>query len=223
MRGTIRIVGIASGVRQAAVLDQIKWLGHGSFLIHGPPIIYINPWRIDSVTFHADVILIGHEHYDHFSVTDIEKLRGEGTITIGNEKVAAVLENTVVLRHWQTFALGHCGIMAIPAYHPSSVTHTREDGGLGFMISLNTYDIYYAGDTGLIAEMAHLRPDIAILPIDGNSTLTVDEAIEAVRILRPRWVLPANWGHDGQGATRTEASEFAHQAGSYARVILPSN
>ena len=53
------------------MIDRIQWLGHGSFFIQGPPLIYINPSRVTRRTFLADVILVGHAHQEHFSVADI--------------------------------------------------------------------------------------------------------------------------------------------------------
>jgi len=203
------------------MIEQIKWLGHGSFQIEGPPIIYINPWRVIRTAFLADIILVSHDHYDHCSVADIEKLRGEQTIVIGNEKVASMIPDVTILRPWQSITIDRVNIKGVPAYSPNSVQHSLEDGGLGFVISMNYYDIYYAGDTGIIDEMRRIQPDIAILPIDNDGTLSVDEALEVVKIIHPKWVIPSNWGARGEGATRTEANTFKERVGNLARVALP--
>ncbi|MCU0511853.1 MAG: MBL fold metallo-hydrolase [Anaerolineae bacterium] len=205
------------------MIDHIQWLGHGSFLIQSQPIIYINPWRVVRNAFHADVILIGHDHYDHCSVADVTKLCGPATRIIGNEKVAALIPQTEVLRAWQSINVERARITAVPAYSPGDLRHPLTDGGLGFLISLNFYDIYYAGDTMLIPEMQRLHPDIAILPIDADGTLSVEEAVAAVGILRPRYVLPANWGAAGEGAAEMDARMFKKQVGGRAQVILPED
>lgn len=204
------------------MIDSIQWLGHGSFLIQSQPIIYINPWRVVRTAFHADVILIGHDHYDHCSVADVDKLRGPETKIIGNERVAASIPDTIVLRPWQSINIDRARITAVPAYSPDDLQHPLSDGGLGFVISLNFYDIYYAGDTGLIPEMQRLHPDIAILPIDNEGTLSIETAVEAVSILRPRYVLPCNWGPTGPGASELDAREFKNRVGGRAEVILPA-
>src|SRR5215813_860603 len=136
------------------MIDRIQWLGYGSFFIQGPPLIYINPWRITRHTFLADVILVSHQHYEHCSLADIEKLRGSATRVISNELVKQEVEGCEVLRPWQSIQVDRAGIKAIPAYSPDGWQHPQEDGGLGFVISLNFYDIYYAGDTQIISEMA---------------------------------------------------------------------
>jgi len=203
------------------MIDNIQWLGHGSFVIQSDPLIYINPWRITRKVFHPDVILIGHEHHQHFSIPDIEKLRGAETKIIGNQAIVEQLPEATLLRHWNIINIGKASIKAIPAYSPNSPKHPLEAGGLGFVISLNFYDIYYAGDTQIIPEMSRLHPDIAILPIDGNGTLTVEEAVETVQLMRPRWVIPSNWGYPSDGASLVEAQRFKRLIGDSATVIIP--
>lgn len=205
------------------MIEHIQWLGHGSFLIQSDPIIYINPWRVIRTAFLADVILITHDHYDHCSIGDIEKLRGPNTIIISNERVAEQIPDITLLRPWHSMSIGRASIKAVPAYSPNDVRHPKADGGLGFIISINYFDIYYAGDTKKISEMSMIHPDIAILPIDNDGTLSVDEAVDVVKLLRPRWVMPSNWGSRGEGVTYVEADEFRHKVGSNAGVILPDN
>lgn len=204
------------------MIDRIQWLGHGSFRIEGPPLIYINPWRVVRTAFHADLILIGHDHYEHFSVADIEKLRGADTVIITNEKVAEQLPGCTVLRPWQSFTMDRARITAVPAYSPGDLRHRAEDGGLGFVISLNFYDIYYAGDTHIIPEMDRISPDMAILPIDGNGTLDVQSACDVVKKMRPRYVFPCNWGTGVFGAMPQDALEFKQLIGGRAEVVMPA-
>jgi L-ascorbate metabolism protein UlaG (beta-lactamase superfamily) len=204
------------------MLDRIQWLGHGSFRIEGPPLIYINPWRVVRVAFHADAILIGHDHYEHFSPADIEKLRGPETKIITNEKVSNMVQGAVHLLPWHSITVDRARITAIPAYSPGDPRHAEKEGGLGFVISLNFYDIYYAGDTKTIPEMERIQPDIAILPIDNNGTLSVDEAAELVRKMRPRYVIPSNWGAGGESAPPQDAQRFKEQVGDRSEVIIPA-
>ncbi len=203
------------------MIDRIQWLGHGSFIIQGPPLIYINPWRVVRSVFHADVILVSHDHYEHCSLADIEKLRGESTLVIGNKNVASQIEGCKVLRPWQSITVDLASIKSVPAYSTKKLLHPIEDGGLGFVISLNFFDIYYAGDTEDIPDMERIKPDIAILPIDGNGTLNVTDAVEVVKKMRPRWVIPSNWGAVGDSATYLDAQAFKEAVGGRAEVIIP--
>lgn len=203
------------------MIERIQWLGHGSFFLPGPPLIYINPWRVARNVFHADVILITHDHFEHFSVADIEKLRGPETIIIANEKVASQIEGCTIIRPWQSLTIDRAAIKAVPAYSPEDWRHPLSDGGLGFVISMHYYDIYYTGDTKIIPEMDNMRPDVLILPIDGNGTMTPTEAAHLVKMLRPRWAIPCNWGHhSAEGASHLDALTFKRLAEGVTEILL---
>ncbi|MEP7289556.1 MAG: MBL fold metallo-hydrolase [Chloroflexota bacterium] len=202
------------------MIERIEWLGHGSFRVEGFPLIYIDPWRVARPIFHADIILITHDHYDHCSPADVEKLRGPETVIIGNHMTSAVIGPLSELRPWQVMNIDKVSIKAVPAYNGH---HPKEFGGLGFVISMDHYDIYYAGDTDLFDEMASIHPDIAILPISGRQTMDVENAVEAVRRLRPRWVIPSHWGNASEGGTAIDARHFAEcvERENLAQVIMP--
>ncbi len=200
------------------MIERIEWLGHASFRIDGPPLIYIDPWRVARNAFHADAILVSHDHYDHCSPADVEKLRGPGTVVLTNTSAASILSDATILRPWQVFNVGPVCIKAVPAYNSH---HPKEFGCLGFVISMNHYDIYYAGDTDLIDEMAMIRCDIAILPVGGRQTMNVEHAIEAVRRLRPRWVIPSHWGTPSEGGTLLDVKALARGVEGLAELVLP--
>ena len=44
---------------------KIKWLGHDSFRIDSEKTIYVDPFQISDGP-KADIILITHEHFDHW-------------------------------------------------------------------------------------------------------------------------------------------------------------
>jgi len=201
------------------VIDQIQWLGYGSFMIQGQPLIYVNPWRVAQVTFVADVVLVTHAHFEHFSPPDIERVSSPTTLILGNQQVADQMPGVEVLMPFHSKVVDRARITALPAYSTSSSVHKREDGGLGFLISLNFYDIYYAGDTEIIPEMRNISPDIAILPIDGMGTLTPESAAELVREMRPRYVIPCNWG--AGGVSIGDAERFKRLVGDRSEVRIP--
>ncbi len=201
------------------MIDRIEWLGHASFRIQGMPLIYIDPWRVARNAFHADIILLTHDHYDHCSPADVEKLRGPGTTVIANNMASKVVDGVTVLRPWQVLNVDRACIKAVPAYNSH---HPKEFEGLGYVISLDHYDIYYAGDTDLIPEMSMIHPDIAILPIGGRQTMGYESAAEAVRQLRPRWVIPSHWGSPAEGGTALDVRLFAERVSGLAELVLPN-
>jgi len=190
-------------------------------MIEGSPLIYIDPWRVVKKVFHPDVILITHDHYDHFSIADIAKLRGPDTKIIGNEAIVDQIEGATPLRPWQSISIDRASIKAVPAYSPDGMRHPQEAGGLGFVISLNLWDIYYAGDTQIIPEMNKIQPDVAILPVDGDDTLDIDKAAQLIRQMRPRYVFPSNFGTTPEGASVLDVRQLRDMVTDYAEVIIP--
>ena len=202
------------------MIDQIKWQGHSSFIIGESPRIQIAPWRIVLEPEPPDIVLIGHNHYDHCSPADVEKVRGKDTIVIGNEAVARVIAGTTVIRDWQSISLGKVSVKAVPAYSVRDPSHPRHDKGLGFVISMNFFDIYYVGDSELVPELSLPRPDALLLPIDGFGRLSVEDALQLVARLKPRWTIPYNWGRSGDEATHLDARSFQARAANDTEVVL---
>src|SRR5450759_2044253 len=56
------------------MIENIHWLGHDSFRLDGSSTVYIDPWKLAADAPPADLILITHDHYDHFSPDDIARL-----------------------------------------------------------------------------------------------------------------------------------------------------
>ena len=202
------------------MLANIHWLGHASFLIDSALTLYIDPFRVPTSLPPADVILITHEHYDHFSLTDIERLSKKDTQIITNQRITEQLSdnhNVVTLRPWQSVNIGQANIKAIPAYtlddyHPA----VRED--LGFVVALNRYDIYYAGDTDFVPDLRSLRCDIAILPVSAKEGLmTVEETVAFVKSLQPQVVIPSHYG-TSEGGNLIDARALETALGNIAKV-----
>ena len=200
------------------MIDRIEWLGHASFRVIGNPLIYIDPWRVTRSDQPADIILITHDHYDHCSPADVEKLRDPHTVVICNAMAAEIIDGATILRPWQVINVGTVSIKAVPAYNSH---HPQQFGGLGYVISMDRYDIYYAGDTDVIPEMPRIGCDIAILPIGGRQTMNAVAAVEAVRVLHPRWVIPSHWGSPSEGGTVVDVREFRQGAESIAQIVVP--
>lgn len=205
------------------MINNIQWLGHGSFLIDGaPPSIYVNPWRVGRPSRPADIILIGDHHYESCSPGDIARLRGEHTQIIATERAAREIGECTILRPWQSLTIGRTCVKAIPAYQPGRGSATTADA-LGFVISVHFYDIYYAGSSGLTDEMKALKPDVAILPINSDSGMTAEEAAQAISLMQPRWAIPSHWN---PASNRLEASRFERMVNSLApsvQVMLPQH
>ena len=194
----------------ANLLEGITWLGHSSFRIRAPEgVIYVDPLKLADGE-EADLILITHEHHDHFSLEDLKKILGADTTIVTTASVAAQLEgDTQVVKAGDTVTVKGVQIEAVPAYNPRKQFHPKPAGGVGFIITVGGRRIYHAGDTDLIPEMSNIKADVALLPAGGKYTMTASEAAQAANMIKPAVAVPMHWG-DFIGS-RADAEAFRDQ------------
>ena len=203
------------------LLEEVVWLGHSGFRIGvGRASIYIDPYRIPSDEPKADLILITHQHYDHFSIQDLERVRKADTSVIGPPAVAERLEGNVhSLSAGEVVETDVYGVdvRAVPAYNTSKRDgegrpfHPREAGCLGYEVNIRGERLYHAGDTDVIPEMDWVvGADVALLPVSGVHVMTALEAAEAARRIQPTVAVPMHWG--GHIGSEKDAQTFADAA-----------
>ncbi len=177
------------------LLAFLHWLGHASFRLDRPQMIYLDPWRLPPGSPMADLILISHDHFDHCSPQDVARIRREGTTVIANTAAAKKLDPPVeVLQAGDLKVVGPVTITAVPAYNVGTRFHTRDAGGLGFVLTLEGERLYFAGDTDLTPEMKAIQCDVALLPVSGTYVMDAEQAAEAARALSPRVAVPMHYG-----------------------------
>ncbi len=177
---------------------KIEWLGHDAFRLTGERVVYIDPWQIQNAPHDADVVLITHDHYDHFVVEDIDKVRNDKTVVVGPEQIRGKLQGNVMLvKRGDVTTVNGVPIQVTPAYNMRADRqnfHPNQYGGVGYVVTLNGKRIYHTGDTDAIPEMRDIRADIMLVPVSGTYVCTCDEAVEAVKIVKPALAIPMHWG-----------------------------
>ncbi|NIS78769.1 MAG: MBL fold metallo-hydrolase [Anaerolineales bacterium] len=190
------------------IVEHIHWLGHDSFRIDQPLVIYIDPWRLPPGSPAADLILVSHDHHDHCSPEDVERVRQSETTVIANPSAAAKLTQPItILRAGESLQVGGVNIEAVPAYNIGKSFHPKEAGHVGFVITIAGERLYFAGDTDRIPEMKGLECDVALIPVSGTYVMTAEEAAEAVEDIRPKLAIPMHYGA-GVAGTRQDAIRF---------------
>lgn len=190
------------------VLDNLRWLGHDSFLLEGPVTIYFDPWRLPRKLPQADIILISHEHGDHCSPKDVAQIRGPKTVIVANESSASELGGDVQVMHpGEELVVGQVTVQAVPAYNlnkfrsPGVPFHPKPAQHNGYVVTIEGERIYFAGDTDHIPEMSAIDCDVALLPVSGTYVMTAQEAAEAARTIQPRVAVPMHYGAGVVGTT----------------------
>ncbi len=189
--------------------ENIFWLGHDSFRLRDQKTIYIDPWKLDPGTEKADLILVTHDHYDHFSQDDIDLLSKAGTVVVGPQAVADKFKGKItVVKAGDKIAAAGVPIEVVPAYNTNKQFHPKSAGHVGYIITLNGKRIYHSGDTDLIPEMTNIKADIALLPVSGTYVMTAPEAAEAANTIKPGLAIPMHYGDPNVVGTRRDAEEF---------------
>jgi L-ascorbate metabolism protein UlaG (beta-lactamase superfamily) len=212
------------------LIDAVEWLGHSGFRVTvGRQRVYIDPYRVSADAPKADLILITHGHYDHFSPQDVERLTEPHTELIAPATVAERLSGRVHSiapgEEIEPDAVRGVAVRALHAYNTSKrnsdgqVFHRRTAGGVGFDLNVRGERLYHAGDTDVIPEMDSVHGvDVALLPVSGTYVMTASEAAEAARRIQPRVAVPMHWGENL--GTRQDALEFSRRAPDGVEVVL---
>jgi L-ascorbate metabolism protein UlaG (beta-lactamase superfamily) len=203
------------------MIEGIHWLGHDTFRIDGSSTVYVDPWKLPVGAPPADVVLVTHDHFDHFSIDDIRAVSRPGTVVVGPSSVTAALEGVeditpVTIAEGLTVSAASASVTAVPAYNtdkfkrPGEPFHPRGAGGVGYIVELDGRRIYHAGDTDAVPEMRDVHCDVALLPVGGTFTMTAEEAAAACDLIDAAVAVPMHYG-DIVGK-RSDAKRFAEMS-----------
>ncbi len=171
----------------------------------------------------ADLVLVTHSHYDHFDRAAIEALEDSATDILCDRTTAEAfdMECTVMRPGCTATPRGYVKVEAIAAYNTTGERHQfhpREREDCGYVLTLGGTRIYIAGDTEPTPEMEALRDiDIAFLPVNQPYTMTVDQAVAAIRKLRPKIFYPY---HYGEVEERTDIGRLVRELQHIAEVRI---
>jgi len=183
------------------LLENIKVNAQSSIHISGKDSIYFDPYQIAQDSQDADMIFITHEHYDHFSSEDIEKVAREDTIYIVPKSMHDSIKKTGVdderihtMKPEDLETIKGIKVEAVPAYNINKEFHPKENGWLGYVITVDNTRIYVSGDMDATPESKQVKCDIAMIPIGGYYTMDLKEAAAYINETKPKTVIPTHYG-----------------------------
>jgi L-ascorbate metabolism protein UlaG (beta-lactamase superfamily) len=188
---------------------QLTFLGHGTFQIEtGGQTIVIDPFftgnpsaQVKAESVSPDVIIVSHGHGDHVGDT-IEIAKRTGALVIANFEICEWLgQQGVTNTHPQHIGGSHkhaFGTVKLTIAHHGSMLPDGSYGGnpCGVLLKLKDGNIYHACDTALFMDMQLIGEeglDVAILPIGDNFTMGPEDALKAVKFLKPKKVVPDHY------------------------------
>lgn len=171
-----------------------------SIKITGEKIIYFDPLKVEE-SHDADLILITHTHWDHFSTEDILKIKKDTTIMIGPRDIKEELlnigfqeQNMKLVEPYQELFFGDIKIKTVAAYNKEKQFHPKENKWIGYVVTINNTTYYVMGDTDSLKENENIKCDVLCIPIGGTYTMNAKEAGEFTNRVNPKKVIPIHYG-----------------------------
>ena len=165
-------------------------------------VIYVDPFGFTTEPHDADLILVTHVHFDHFSPEDIVRVRKPRTVFVMPAtnmmdfiKAGFVDEDAVFLvPHEHAMPLPGIEVETVPAYNVSKHFHPEENGWMGYVVDVDGTRVYISGDTDDLPENREIDCDIALVPVGGTYTMDAREAAAFVNSLKPAVTIPEHYG-----------------------------
>jgi L-ascorbate metabolism protein UlaG (beta-lactamase superfamily) len=162
----------------------------------GSPVAPVKPSELS-----PQFILVSHGHGDHVGDV-IEISQRTGAVVISNYEICEWLGKRGVqktsggnLGGWQTHPFGR--VQLTLAWHSSTMDDGSPAGNpSGFLIEMAGKRLYFACDTALFTDMQLIGAsplDVAVVPIGDFYTMGPDDAVHAVRMLKPKLALPCHY------------------------------
>lgn len=194
---------------------EIYWLGHASFKLKwNNVIVYIDPYNISDEK--GDIILVTHDHFDHCDKSSIEKLRKENTIIIAPKNCGDVADK--IVEPGSKIDVMGIKIEVVHSYNIGKEFHPKGKG-VGYIVDFEGTRVYHPGDSDFIPEMKEIKEiDIALLPIGGTYTMDENGALEVVRTIRPKIVIPMHYNTFPQ--IKKDPNKFKELVGNLCEVIV---
>lgn len=184
---------------------KITWLGHAAFKIEiAASTVLIDPWldgnpssavKASEIT-QADIVFVTHDHHDHlgdaFNICKRTKAAFVAASELGDFAQENGVQNVVGLNIGGGTQIKSVRIFVVQAVHTAS-----KGAPTGVIVEGGGKAVYHAGDTALFGDMRLIgelyHPDVALIPIGGYYTMGPTEAAEAVKMLKPKTVIPMHY------------------------------
>lgn len=186
----------------------LTFFKHASLAIEtGGKHIYIDPvagYADYAALPKADLILITHSHSDHLDSVAIRKLTTPDTQIICDGTSASILgiKDLIMTPGCRIQPRDYVSIESVAAYNYTeghTQFHPQERADLGYILTIGGTRIYIAGDGENTPEMKSVQNiDIAFLPVNQPYTMTVEQAVDAVKTIRPGIFYPYHYGEVDQ-------------------------
>lgn len=226
--GALLVVALATSVVLIGTIDlgvpedsvRVTLLTNAGVMIEAEGLtIYIDPIELPASygSKPADAILITHDHGDHYESSVVEMLQKEDTVNVFPAIMTTAIEthDGIGVNPEDVIQVGVANITAFYMYTFAEggldATHPRESNFTSYIVEINEFTVFHAGDSKTLDEYSGLTGtiDVAMLPLGpGCQTMADDEVFAAIQRIEPDYFIPI---HFGEGAVDTFCSSFGTQ------------
>lgn len=187
----------------------VRYLGHSSFQLEmGGQHVWFDPWFDESpqgrnrllapaitrerLPRYCDIICISNESFDHCSPEDVKALvqRTNAYVVAPSDSLGRLeipLRSKVSAEVGDRFTLLGVDVQVLPANHPPNAYP------VGYIVRAGGQSVYFAGLTYEFGEMREIAVDLAILPIGGSFSMDSIGAVNALKQMRAKFVVPMHY------------------------------
>ena len=197
------------------MLEAFTWYKQSAYRWKGDGlVVYIDPWGLGGDLPPADLVLVTHYHFDHFSPDgpfmhpdkafapkgdgDLAKITAPKTVFVAPRDVADELSGNVKpIAPGDRIEVAGVKIEAVPAYNIVEGrldAHPQRNRWVGYVLELGGRTYYHAGDTDHLPDLERIRAEVAFLPIGGTYTMDYREAAVLAKKLAPKVAVPMHYG-----------------------------
>jgi L-ascorbate metabolism protein UlaG (beta-lactamase superfamily) len=166
--------------------------------------IYVDPIDLNSsfADLDADAILVTHPHGDHYQSYTIDMLQKEGTVNVfpANMSMQVSIHDGIGVVPGDSIQVGTANITAFYMYTFAvdgyDASHPREANWTSYIIEIDGFTFFHAGDSKNIVEYLDLagRIDVALLPLGpGCQTMADYEIVSAVAAISADYFIPIHF------------------------------
>jgi L-ascorbate metabolism protein UlaG (beta-lactamase superfamily) len=203
---------------------KVNFIKHASLFFEvNNYVIHVDPVTSETIDFSAfpkaDLILVTHDHYDHYDANAVAAVLAEKTEFLCSSEVEIALKTLNIKNRVKCLKNGErveisipsaeFSVLAVPAYNTTQTQFHPKGRDNGYVLTIDNLKFYIPGDCEDMPELAeHKNYDVVFLPVNQPYTMTIDQCVNAVKMMQPKIFFPIHCGDTDMNALQERLKEI---------------